>query len=253
MADTPEQEPAPPASGGESGGEQPAPAAPTGGGGGIKSFLPLIIIIVLTPLLAVGTIQLKSWWDKRKASAPTEEPTEAAKEKEAAPKKAEAEGGHGAAAGHGEAAKEKGKKKSKGTRNTKLPIPLTRDAVAYHPKDDAKEGDSDKFVVLDLKGEPRDEAKSDKIVVNIANTQGSRFAVARLSMVGEHADLVERVNQSRERLLDVASGSLSSKSIDDAERPGFRNLLRQEFLILFNDILGRGTIQEVVITEFIIQ
>lgn len=248
MADTPDQAPAPAGGtggGGTEGGQQ-APAAPSGGGG-IASYLPLVIVLVLTPLLAIGTIQLKSWWDKKKASAPAEEHAEASKEKEETPKKAEAEGGHGGAS------KEKGKKKNKGQRNTKLPIPLTRDAVAYHSKDDSKEGDSDKFVLLDLKGEPRDEAKSDKIVVNLAGMSATRFAVARLSLIGEHQDLVERVNVSRERMLDVASGALSSLSLDDVEKPGFRNLLRQQLLALFNDILGRGTIQEVIITEFIVQ
>jgi flagellar basal body-associated protein FliL len=253
MADTPEQAPAPDGGsggGGGGGGEsgQPAPAAPSGGGG-IATYLPLIIVLVLTPLLAIGTIQLKSWWDKKKGSAPAEEHAEASKEHEEAPKKAEAShgGGHGAAS-------EKGAKKAKSTgRNTKLPIPLTRDAVAYNPKDPAKEGDTDKYVLLDLKGEPRDEAKSDKIVVNLAGTSATRFAVARVSMVGEHSELVERVNFNRERLLDVASGALSSLTLDDVEKPGFRNLLRQQFLALFNDIMGRGTIQEVIITEFIVQ
>lgn len=246
MADTPEQAPAP-AGGTDGGGEggQPAPAAPSGG---ISSYLPLVIVLVLTPLLAIGTIQLKSWWDKKKGAAPTEEHAGAAKEKEEAPAKESSHGG-----GHG-AAKEKGAKKSKATgRNTKLPIPLTRDAVAYHPGDDSKEGDSPKYVLLDLKGEPRDEGKSDKIVVNLAGTSATRFAVARMSLLGEHPDLVERVNFNRERLLDVASGALSSLTLDDVEKPGFRNLLRQQLLALFNDILGRGTIQEVIITEFIVQ
>lgn len=244
MADETPQEgtPTPAGGGGEDGG---APAKPTGGGG-FASYLPLIIVLVLTPLLAVGTIQLKSWWDKRQASAPAAEHAESPKEKEEAPKKAEAEGSHGGA-------KEKGKKRTRGQRNTNLPMPLTSNSVAYHPKDDTKEGDTDKFVLLDLKGEPRDEAKSDKILVNIANTGGSRFAVARLSLLGEHPELVDRVNQSRERLLDVASGVLSSHSLDDIEKPGFRNILRAELLSTFNEVLGRGTILAVIITEFVIQ
>lgn len=246
MADeTPEQAPAPAAGGGAGEGGAAHDAAPAAGGGGIKAFLPLIIVLVLTPALAIGTIQIKSMFDKKKAAAPTEEQAEAEKGKEEAPKK-EAAGGHGES-------KEKPKKKGKVSRNTKIPIPLTRESVAYHFKDADKEADVDKFVLLDLKGEPRDEAKSDKILANIANTQGTRFAVARFSLMGEHAELVERVNMNHERLLDVASGTLSSKSLDDIEKPGFRNLLRQELRALFDDILGRGTIQEVVITEFVIQ
>ncbi|MBM3837072.1 MAG: flagellar basal body-associated FliL family protein [Verrucomicrobia bacterium] len=53
--------------------------------------------------------------------------------------------------------------------------------------------------------------------------------------------------------MDVAVGALSSLTLNDVEKPGFRNLLRQQLLGLFNDVLGHGTIQEVIITEFIVQ
>ncbi len=245
MADeTPQQAPAQ-AGGGASGGEQTPASKPSGG---LGSYLPLVIILVLMPALAWVTMEFKSRMDKKRAGSPAPEEEHAESAKTEKKEAAKPESSHGAAKD------EKGKKNGKkGKRDTKIPIPLTRDAVAYHVKDDAKEGDFDKIVVLDLKGEPREEAKSDKIVVNIANTGGSRFAVARLSMVGEHGDLVERINQNRERLLDRASGLLSSHTPEDIEKPGFRNILRSELLAEFNEILGRGTIQEVLITEFIIQ
>ena len=247
MADeTPQQTPGA-GSGGEGGGESQAAAKPSGG---LASFLPWIVVVGVMPVLAWGVFAFKSKMDQKRAAAPesshAEEPVKAEK-----PKKAESEGGHGG--GHG-AAKEKTKKKGGGTeRNTRLPIPLTRDAVAYHPRDDTKDGDYDKIVVLDLKGEPRDEAKSDKIIVNIANTGGSRFAVIRISLVGEHSDLIERINQNRERMLDRASGLLEMKTQDDVEKPGFRSLLKAELLGSFNEILGRGSLQEVIVTEFVIQ
>ena len=247
MADeTPQQTPAT-TSGGEGGGEQQAAAKPSGG---LASFLPWIVVVGLMPVLAWGVFAFKSKMDLKRAVAPesghAEEPAKAEP-----PKKAESEGGHGGG-GHG-ASKEKSKKRSGVERNTKLPIPLTRDAVAYHPRDPDKEGDYDKIVVLDLKGEPRDEAKSDKIIVNIANTGGSRFAVIRISLVGEHESLIERINENRERLLDRASGLLEMKTQDDVEKPGFRSLLKAELLSSFNEILKRGTLQEVIITEFVIQ
>lgn len=234
MADeTPQQTPTP-TGGGESGGEQQAAAKP---GGGLASYLPWMIVLVLMPVLAWAVITINQKW----AAAPESGHAEPAKAE-----KSEAESSHGAS-------KEKGKKGGKVERNTKLPIPLTRDAVAYHPRDKDKEGDYDKIVVLDLKGEPRDEAKSDKIIVNIANTGGTRFAVTRVSLVGESQDLIERLNQNRERLLDAASGVLSMKTLDDVDNAGFKSLLKAEFMSEFNRILGRGTLQEVIITEFVIQ
>ena len=243
MADETSQQTPGTASGGEGGGEPQAAAKPSGG---FASYLPWIVVVGLMPVLAWGVFAFKSKMDQKQAVAPesghAEEPAKVEK-----PKKTEGEGGHGGGS------KEKGKKRSGVERNTKLPVPLTRDAVAYHPRDDAKDGDYDKIVVLDLKGEPRDEAKSDKIIVNIANTGGSRFAVIRVSLVGEHQDLMERINENRERLLDRASGLLEMKTQDDVEKPGFRSLLKAEFLSSFNEILKRGTLQEVIITEFVIQ
>ncbi|MBI4659587.1 MAG: flagellar basal body-associated FliL family protein [Verrucomicrobia bacterium] len=243
MADTPEQTPAP-GSTPASGEEQQASAK--GKGGGLMSYLPLAAVIVLMPVLAWAVMKFTSRSDHGSAAAPATEHAESSKEE--APKKAESGEGHGSS-------KEKTARRTKSGRNTRLPIPLTRDAVAYHSKDPSKEGDYDKIVVLDLKGEPRDEAKSDKIIVNIAGTGGTRFAVARISLVGEREDLLERVNQNRERMLDLASGVLSMKTLDDVEKVGFRNILRAELLAAFNQeaILGRGTLLEVIITEFVIQ
>ena len=41
--------------------------------------------------------------------------------------------------------------------------------------------------------------------------------------------------------------------MNDFEKPGFRNRLKAEILAQFNEILGQGTLQEIVITEFVVQ
>lgn len=138
-------------------------------------------------------------------------------------------------------------------RNVRLPVPLTREFVSFAAADPGKPGDSDRFVIVGSKDEILGEARSDKLVVNLAGSAGQRFATARISVLGDHPQLIKRLNTSRERLLDVAAGALSSVTLEDVEKPGFRNLLRQQLLALFNDVLGRGTIQEVIITEFTVQ
>lgn len=246
MADTPQPAPTP------EGGGTPDAEQDSAKGGALAKFLPLIIAAVLMPVAAWVTLEIKSRMDK-KGSAPADHAEEQVAEK--AEEDSHGGGGHGGG-GHGD---EKAPKKSKhpsGWRNTKIPIPLTREAVAFKAAEEPdrdKPADFDKYVVLDLKGETRDTAQADKIVVNIANTRGERFAVARLSVIGEHPELIRRMNENRERLIDVAAGTLSSKTLDDIEKPGFRNILRAELVALFNQILGPGTIQEVVITEWITQ
>ncbi|MBI4663711.1 MAG: flagellar basal body-associated FliL family protein [Verrucomicrobia bacterium] len=151
---------------------------------------------------------------------------------------------------------EEGKARSRALfakRNTKIPVPLTRRTIAYHLKGSGRDEDYDRIVVLDWKGEARDEAAADKIVLNLARAGAARFAAARLSLVGEHPELIERMNENHDRLLDAASALIANKTLDDIEQPGFRNLLRAELMARFNDIMGPGTVQEVFITEFVVQ
>ena len=55
------------------------------------------------------------------------------------------------------------------------------------------------------------------------------------------------------KLRDAAASSLSSKTINDLEKPGIRNLVRTELITIFNTILGKGMVSEIYLTEFAIQ
>jgi flagellar basal body-associated protein FliL len=92
-----------------------------------------------------------------------------------------------------------------------------------------------------------------KVLVNIAGSMGSRYLMANLTLVGDAPDLTERVESNKDQLMDLASGVLYSKSISDLEQPGARNLIRNELRMVFNNALGEGVVQEIYITEFVIQ
>jgi flagellar basal body-associated protein FliL len=92
-----------------------------------------------------------------------------------------------------------------------------------------------------------------KVLVNIAGSMGSRYLMANLTLVGNTPDLPERVESNKDQLMDLASGVLYSKSISDLEQPGARNLIRNELRMVFNNALGEGVVQEIYITEFVIQ
>jgi flagellar FliL protein len=92
-----------------------------------------------------------------------------------------------------------------------------------------------------------------KVLVNIAGSMGSRYLMADLTLVGNTPDLPERVESNKDQLMDLASGVLYSKSISDLEQPGARNLIRNELRMVFNNALGEGVVQEIYITEFVIQ
>jgi flagellar FliL protein len=72
-------------------------------------------------------------------------------------------------------------------------------------------------------------------------------------VVGTHKEFKERIDRSRDQLLDVASSTLGSKTIADLEKPGARNLIRTELITVFNNALGDGVIEEIYITEMAIQ
>jgi flagellar basal body-associated protein FliL len=229
-------------------------AAATAGGealpekpkGGIKSFLPLILAVVLMPVMAVGTFYVKSKLDSKGST--TEE--KAADHGKADHSKAESakEPAHGEAADaeHGGTATKKAK------RNTKVAVPLCRMPIAYKPKPDDKDSlDTDKYVVLDLKGEPKDLAEPEKIVVNVARTQGTRYAVARITMYSEAENFVEQVNLYREKLLDVAHGALSSKTLEELDTPGFKNVLKAELIGAFNRVFKANLVSGLTVDPLV--
>lgn len=92
-----------------------------------------------------------------------------------------------------------------------------------------------------------------KIVVNVSGSQGSRLLLASLTLVGSAKDFKERLEDNSDQLRDIASGTLSGKTIGDLEKPEARNLLRAELLSQFGSILGSGFIQDIYITELAIQ
>ncbi len=132
----------------------------------------------------------------------------------------------------------------------KADAPKTAEAKSENSKDKTAGGKTDKG-----KGQNGKHvlAPLGKVLVNISGSMGSRYLMANLTLVGNTADLPERVDSSKDQLMDLASGVLYSKSISDLEQPGARNLIRNELRMVFNNALGDGVVQEIYITEFVIQ
>lgn len=92
-----------------------------------------------------------------------------------------------------------------------------------------------------------------KIVVNVSGSLGSRLLLASLTLTGSASDFKARIEDNTDQLRDIASGTLSGKTIVDLEKPEARNLLRAELLSQFSSILGNGFVQDIYITELAIQ
>jgi flagellar protein FliL len=102
-------------------------------------------------------------------------------------------------------------------------------------------------------GKARQSVQLSKMIVNVAGTMGTRYLMTSLTLVGTHKDFKKLVEDNKDQLLDLASGTLGAKTIPDLEKPGARNQIRSELLTIFNNALGSSTVQEIYITEMAIQ
>jgi flagellar basal body-associated protein FliL len=92
-----------------------------------------------------------------------------------------------------------------------------------------------------------------KILVNVAGSMMTRYLTMSMTLVGNTPDFKDRVAKDKDQLMDLANGTLMTKTIADLEKPGERNIIRSELLTVFNNALGGPVIQDIYITEQAIQ
>lgn len=103
------------------------------------------------------------------------------------------------------------------------------------------------------KGGVKETVTMTKLLVNVSGTMGSRYLLASLTISGGGTDFKSKLEKNEAKLRDMACTALATKTINDLEKPGARNLVRSELLTGFNNILGGNTVSEIYITEFAIQ
>jgi flagellar protein FliL len=103
------------------------------------------------------------------------------------------------------------------------------------------------------RGKIRSTVALNKMIVNVAGTMGTRYLLASITLAGATPDFKSRIEESNDQLLDLATSTLSTKTIPDLEKPGARNEIRTELLAALNHALGDNLIQEIFITELAIQ
>lgn len=92
-----------------------------------------------------------------------------------------------------------------------------------------------------------------KLLVNVAGTMGARYLLVSLSVVGSGTDFKAKMEEHDAQLRDMAQGALRTKTIADLEKPAAQNLIRNELISGFNNILGDNTVEEIYFPEFAIQ
>jgi flagellar protein FliL len=92
-----------------------------------------------------------------------------------------------------------------------------------------------------------------KLLVNVAGTMGARYLLVSISVVGGGSDFKNQVESHDAQLRDMAQSALATKTLADLEKPGARNMIRNELISGFNNILGDGAVEEIYFPEFAIQ
>lgn len=92
----------------------------------------------------------------------------------------------------------------------------------------------------------------EEITVNIANTRGNRFVRAGVYFEAG-PKVLEELEANRARMVDVLGQVLSSKTLDELTSPNIRGNLREDLLGIINPTLKQGRIDNIYITDLLVQ
>ena len=102
-------------------------------------------------------------------------------------------------------------------------------------------------------GKAKTSVQLNKLLVNVAGTMGTRYLMTSVTLVGTDPDFHNKIDENHDQLMDLATGTLRTKTIADLEKPGALNVIRAELMTVFNNALGGPLVQEIYITELAIQ
>jgi RNA polymerase sigma factor (sigma-70 family) len=131
-----------------------------------------------------------------------------------------------------------------------LPVPLTRQRITLKQESATGDPATRSIILLNEMGEP---AQSEKLVWNIKDTGGQRYALARISLIGNTDRLITSMNERNELFVEAAMEQLSAFSLEELNKVGFKTVLKSNLLTQFNRLLGEECVQEVLLSEFVMQ
>ena len=92
----------------------------------------------------------------------------------------------------------------------------------------------------------------EEITVNIANTRGNRFVRAGVYFEA-CPKVLEELEANRARMVDVLGQVLSTKTLDELTSSNIRGNLREELLGIVNPTLKEGRVDNIYITDLLVQ
>ncbi|HCJ12059.1 MAG: hypothetical protein A2Y14_00990 [Verrucomicrobia bacterium GWF2_51_19] len=91
------------------------------------------------------------------------------------------------------------------------------------------------------------------IVGNLNGSLQSRYLKISFTAEGTSPKFTSVMENSHVKIVDSTLGLISSLTVEDLEKPGFKNILRNEMLTLFETALGEKIIEQIYFSEFVVQ
>jgi len=133
-------------------------------------------------------------------------------------------------------------------------VPKLKKGLGVPTTAEAREtGDSSGQLKKEAGTAKKEAVAMNKLLVNVADTGAARYLLVSLSVVGSTPDFKAQMDAHDAQLRDMAQSALCTKTLADLEKPGARNLIRNELISGFNNILGDGVVEEIYFPEFAIQ
>lgn len=93
----------------------------------------------------------------------------------------------------------------------------------------------------------------DDIVLNPAGTDGSRFLIARVAVMGKGESFAEKMKLRDAEIRDVVVRQLGAKGVPELSDPARRDAIKKELLGVLRQRLPGGGINAVLFPQFVIQ
>lgn len=90
-------------------------------------------------------------------------------------------------------------------------------------------------------------------VVNLSGTMGTRYLKTNVHIVGTDPKLKSTFEGEKAKLTDVTQSVLSSLTLADLEEPGAKNVIRAKLVLAYNQALNKKVVEEVYLTDFVLQ
>lgn len=91
------------------------------------------------------------------------------------------------------------------------------------------------------------------VVVNLSGTMGTRYLKTNVYVTGKEPNLKGIFEADKPRLTDITQAVLSSLTLAEIEETGARNIIRAKLINAYNEALRRKVVEEVYLTDFVVQ